>query len=92
MKRKEKYFLAYRSFSHAETVSQAREKNRLDLKDHMMDVNYKQKFFVLAVSCMHSTGRHSVIRTSRSTPRYAFARIRILRAYYAMFVSRSAAR
>ncbi len=45
-----------------------------------------------SVFCMHSTGRHSVIRTSRSTPRYAFARVRVLRAYYAMFVSRYAAR
>ena len=34
----------------------------------------------------------SVLRTPRSTLRYASARIRVLRAYYAMFVSRYSAR
>ncbi len=45
-----------------------------------------------SVFCMHSTGRHSVIRTSRNTlvvREYARTRIE---AYYAMFVSRYAAR
>ena len=54
-------------------------------------LQYEKKFLVLAVFLYAFYRAAIVLRTSRSTLRYAFTRIRVLRAYYAMFVSRYSA-